>query len=92
MASAQDPITGWISNPQDAADHLARQQAQIGLVGHTHRPLIAVDGTAIHYDEHPDARRLVDDRRVVLNPGSVSNTRNWLELDLAARDATWHAA
>lgn len=26
--SSQDPITGWISNPQDAADHLARQQAR----------------------------------------------------------------
>jgi diadenosine tetraphosphatase ApaH/serine/threonine PP2A family protein phosphatase len=39
--SGQDPITGWISSPQDAADHLARQQARIGLVGHTHQPLIA---------------------------------------------------
>ena len=33
--SAQDPITGWISSPQHAADHLARQEARIGLVGHT---------------------------------------------------------
>src|SRR5947209_13774786 len=31
-------ITGWISSPLDAADHLARQEASIGLVGHTHRP------------------------------------------------------
>jgi diadenosine tetraphosphatase ApaH/serine/threonine PP2A family protein phosphatase len=52
--SVQDPITGWISSPQDAADHLARQQARIGLVGHTHRPLIAENnGTTIDYDEHP---------------------------------------
>lgn len=55
--SAQDPITGWISSPQDAADHLARQQARIGLVGHTHRPLIAENnGTTIQYDEHPRRR------------------------------------
>lgn len=37
--SAQDPLTGWISSPQDATEHLARQQTAIGLVGHTHRPL-----------------------------------------------------
>lgn len=56
ITSAQDPITGWISSPQDAADHLARQQARIGLVGHTHRPLIAENnGTTIHYDEHHTA-------------------------------------
>lgn len=36
--SAEDALTGWISNVQDAADHFARQQARIGLVGHTHRP------------------------------------------------------
>ena len=54
--SAQDPITGWISSPQDAADHLARQQARIGLVGHTQRPLIAENnGTTIQYDEHQTA-------------------------------------
>jgi predicted phosphodiesterase len=72
--SAQDPITGWISSPQDAADHLARQQARIGLVGHTHRPLIAENnGRTIQYDEHPGSHDLADDRRAVLNPGSCSN-------------------
>jgi predicted phosphodiesterase len=46
--SVQDPRTGWISSPQHAADHLARQEAPIGLVGHTHRPLIAENtGTRI---------------------------------------------
>ena len=57
--SSQDPITGWSSSPQDAADHLARQQARIGLVGHTHRPLIAErNGTTIDYDENPETRRV----------------------------------
>jgi predicted phosphodiesterase len=44
--SAEDPLTGWISCRQDAADHLARQQTPIELVGHTHRPLLAkIDGS-----------------------------------------------
>jgi diadenosine tetraphosphatase ApaH/serine/threonine PP2A family protein phosphatase len=91
--SAQDPITGWISSPQDAADHLARQQARIGLVGHTHRPLIAENnGTTIQYDEHPGSHDLADDRRAVLNPGAVLGSRRWLELDRAAGNAKWHTA
>jgi len=91
--SVQDPITGWISSPQDAADHLARHEAPIGLVGHTHRPLIAENnGTRIDYDEHPDSHDLADDHRAVLNPGAVLRALRWLELDLAARHATWHAA
>lgn len=91
--SVQDPITGWISSPQDAADHLARQEAPIGLVGQTHRPLIAENnGTRIDYDEHPDSHDLADDHRAVLNPGAVLRALRWLELDLAARHATWHAA
>ena len=91
--SAQDSITGWISSPQDAADHLARQQARIGLVGHTHRPLIAENsGTTIEYDERPDSHGLADDRRAVLNPGAVLGSRRWLELDLAAGNAIWHTA
>jgi diadenosine tetraphosphatase ApaH/serine/threonine PP2A family protein phosphatase len=56
--SVQDPITGWISSPQDAADHLARQQARIGLVGHTHRPLIAENnGTALCERVRADGER-----------------------------------
>jgi hypothetical protein len=91
--SAQDPITGWISSLQDVADHLARQQARIGLVGHTHQPLIAENNdTTIEYDAHPDSHDLADDRRAVLNPGAVLGSRRWLELDLAAGHATWHTA
>jgi predicted phosphodiesterase len=46
--SRQDPITGWISRPQDAADHLACQQARIGLVG-AHPP--TVDRRAQRHDD-----------------------------------------
>lgn len=91
--SSQDPTTGWISSPQDAADHFARQHAQIGLVGHTHQPLIAeTDGAIVQYDEHPHVKELAEGRRAVLNPGAVLRSRRWLELDLAVRRGTWHAA
>ncbi|MGI8414492.1 MAG: metallophosphoesterase family protein [Solirubrobacteraceae bacterium] len=91
--SAQDPLTGWISSPQDAAEHLARQQTPIGLVGHTHRPLIArIHGSTTHYDEHPTAHDLAGEDRAVLNPGAVLRSRRWLELDLATGRATWRSA
>lgn len=91
--NAQDPLTGWISSPHDAANHLARQQSVIGLVGHTHRHLIAkTDGTSIQYDECPEAHDLAGCNRAVLNPGAVLRARRWLELHLAAGHATWHAA
>jgi predicted phosphodiesterase len=91
--SAQDPLTGWISNAEDAAEHLARQHTPIGLVGHTHRQLLAnTDGLTIHYDEAPTAHNLTDSHRAVLNPGAVLRSHNWLELDLATRHATWHIA
>lgn len=89
--SAQDPLTGWISSPQDAGEHLARQHTAIGLVGHTHKPLLAqTQGTNIRYDEHPRAHDLGADRQTVLNPGAVTQTRRWLELDISERRATWH--
>jgi predicted phosphodiesterase len=91
--SAQDPVTGWISSAQDAADHLARQRSRIGLVGHTHEPLIAtIDGSTTHFDEHPTKFDLATDFRTVLNPGAVLRSRRWLELDLAVGQATWHSA
>lgn len=89
--SAEDPITGWISTEADAAGHLARQQTSIGLVGHTHRPLIArLDGSAVSHDERPAREHLTGRDRAVLNPGAVTATRRWLELDLNTRLATWH--
>jgi hypothetical protein len=91
--SAEDPVTGWISSPADAAGHLARQQTPIGLVGHTHRPLIArLHEQDVHYDEQPDRETLAGPGLAVLNPAAVTATRCWLELDLAARHATWHTA
>jgi hypothetical protein len=93
MAAARTQSRAGSRSRQDAADYLARQQARIGLVGHTHRPRIAEhNDTTIDYDENPDRYDLADDRRAVLNPGAVLGSRRWLELDLAAGNAIWHTA
>jgi hypothetical protein len=90
-ASAEDPLTGWISAPADAASHLARQQTPIGLVGHTHRPLIVrLHEGEVRCNEHPGREDLMRTDRAVLNPGAVTATCRWLELDLGAHRATWH--
>lgn len=92
-ASAQDPITGWISSYVDAAEHLTRQSARIGLVGHTHRPLIArLRHAGVDFDEAPHHEDLASAPRTVLNPGAVTHNHCWLELDLDAQLANWHAA
>jgi len=91
--SATDALTGWISSAADAAEHLTRQRTHIGLVGHTHRPLIASLGEgAVHYDDSPSRVDLTGGDRAVLNPGSVTGARRWLEYDVDAQVATWHAA
>jgi len=50
------------------------------------------NGTTIDYDENPDSHDLADDHRAVLNPGAALGALRWIELDLAARHATWQAA
>lgn len=91
--SAEDPVTGWISSEADAAAHLARQNSPIGLVGHTHRPMIARHHQGhTYWNQQPERENLSPSARSVLNPGAVTATRRWLELDLGAQVAVWHRA
>lgn len=91
--SAADPITGWISSESDAAEHLARQSRPIGLVGHTHRPMLAVleDGH-VRWTEQPNRGELGRSSKAVLNPGAVTAEHRWLELAVDQRVAVWHRA
>lgn len=93
-ASAEDPVTGWISSEADATVQLARQQSSIGLVGHTHRPMIArlQEQGGIHFNRQPHREDLTGPGRAVLNPGAVTGAHRWLEVDIDARLATWHNA
>jgi predicted phosphodiesterase len=89
--SASDPVTGWIANGTDADEHLADQLEPIGLVGHTHRPMVAsLIADEVRFRVVPDREDLAPDERVVMNPGAVIGMRRWLELDLGPREATWH--
>lgn len=89
--SAEDPVTGWIANELDATNHLVHQSVPIGLVGHTHRPMFArLQGRTMQWNEHPDREQLSGLDRTVLNPGAVTRTHCWLELDIPQQLAVWH--
>lgn len=91
--NAEDPVTGGIVTAEDATGHLARQRAPIGLVGHTHKPLLAATTNGTTYvDPEPSHHAFAGSGRVVLNPGAVVRERRWLELGVSRRDATWHIA
>lgn len=92
--SAEDPLTGWVSTQADATAHLHRQQAGIGLVGHTHRAAVAHGrSSAVRWQEPPPERLdLHSGGRWLLNPGAVTGSRSWLDLDLVTAVATWHRA
>lgn len=90
--SADDPLTGWVYTQADAVGHLSRQRAVIGLVGHTHRPAVAhrLRGVVRWSQPPPESLKVGPKGRWLLNPGAVTSTGSWLELDLAATLATWH--
>lgn len=90
--SAQDPLGGWVKGEPEAAAHLARQHAPVGLAGHTHRPAVAhCRRGELRWSEPPPRRvSLAEEGRWLLNPGSVVGGPRWLELDLAEMTATWH--
>lgn len=89
--SAEDPLTGSVSAHADAIAHLDRQQAAVGLVGHTHRAAVARRHRGVVSWKRPPPQRVeVSTGRWLLNPGSVTETGSWLELDLVAAVATWH--
>jgi predicted phosphodiesterase len=77
--------------PRNAPSCLARQQAPLGLVGHTHVAAAFHDGTSrvrIAPGEPLDISR----GKWLLNPGAVftpTGIASWLRLDLEALTATW---
>lgn len=89
---ADDPLTGWVNTQGDALAHLNRQRAAIGLVGHTHRSAVAHRrrGVVRWTEPPPERLDLNGGGRWLLNPGAVTGPGTWLELDLAAKLATWH--
>jgi predicted phosphodiesterase len=99
--SYRDPIWEYISSPAVARASLATLRDEglaVGLFGHTHEPAIHhdADGHVEAATPSDGSHLALDDRRVLINPGSVGQPRDgirqasYLVLDTERREATWH--
>ena len=76
------PIWEYMMSPEVALGHLALQETQVGLVGHTHVPMLVVedetspDRCQMYRLDDGDVVGLGDGQRVVVNPGSVGQPRD----------------
>ncbi len=99
--SPRDPIWEYVDSPRVAQESLAAIETLHCLVGHTHVPLAfqerrrgGISGTVVG----PESVLYLDDRRAVLNPGSVGQPRDgrpeasFMILDTAACSVTWRRA
>lgn len=96
--SPRDPTWEYLFTPALARANMSAFDTTHCLVGHTHLPLIFRDGAGrmemlAGDPEHPWN---LDERRVILNPGSVGQPRDGdpracgMLLDTALSTATWH--
>jgi predicted phosphodiesterase len=96
--SPRHPIWEYLDSPWAAEQNLALLETPHCFVGHTHVPIVfrqrrrgGMAATVVP----PESRLRLDDRRVVLNPGSVGQPRDgnpaasYVILDTAASVATW---
>ena len=104
--SPRDPIVEYVFSPDVAASNLHAFDTPYCLVGHTHEPLVfrELTGPLAHPRSHrmqmlypdPGATLHLDERRALLNPGSVGQPRDgnpeasYLILDTVASTAAWH--
>lgn len=96
--SPSDPARDYVQTVADAEDSLGAVSAQYVLCGHTHVPMLVVQGPG-DKAEAIDVRELViydiGGRRALLNPGSVGQPRDGdprasvVLLDTDALTATW---
>ena len=95
--SPRDPVWEYITSIPVARANLAVLATTIGLHGHTHLPMAWADrdGRIEAIAPRPGSSFRLDDRPVLLNPGSVGQPRDgdptasWLEIDTDAGLATW---
>jgi diadenosine tetraphosphatase ApaH/serine/threonine PP2A family protein phosphatase len=74
----KDPVWEYLMDAEQATEHLAVQTTPYGLVGHTHVPLVFMDGGASDAREDPPEDGIVElgPRRFVANLGSVGQPRD----------------
>ena len=73
--SLVDPIWQYLVFAKDATEHLRLQKTPYGFVGHSHLPLIFVDGDASNASFTNETLAL-DGTRFVANPGSAGQPRD----------------
>lgn len=98
--SLDDP-TVYVTRARAATelDHfrIARRDADLLVLGHTHHPLAYSQGRGVLLDGSDGVVRLGDDERALINPGSVGQPRErralvrYAILDLDAREVTHRA-
>jgi diadenosine tetraphosphatase ApaH/serine/threonine PP2A family protein phosphatase len=95
--SPRDPIWEYITSAPVARANLALLETRDGLFGHTHLPIVYRDDRGLVETVAPqDGSTLqLDERRTLLNPGSVGQPRDgdprasWLVLDTQRNEAQW---
>ncbi|MDP2675708.1 MAG: metallophosphoesterase family protein [Dehalococcoidia bacterium] len=96
------PLWEYLYSYEAARAHLERQETPFSLVGHTHVPMLVAEGEKfehgceMYYLEDGQSVPLPDDRKIVLNPGSVGQPRDgdpraaYALYDTDARTVTVH--
>ena len=76
------PVWEYLYTHDAALAHLKRQRTAFGLVGHTHVPMLAVEGEQypqgceLYRLQDGDRIELRDDLKLVINPGSIGQPRD----------------
>jgi predicted phosphodiesterase len=96
--SPSDPIWEYLTSPEAAERNLSAFETRYCLVGHTHMPLAFRQsrGRMRPLIPDPGSSLELDQRRLILNPGSVGQPRDgdprssYLAIDTGAGQVTWH--
>lgn len=98
--SPRDPTWEYITSVPVARANLAALTTRYGLHGHTHIPVAFREDDGRVEAITPGAGSVlgIDDRRLLLNPGSVGQPRDgdptasWMTIDTEAATCTWQRA
>jgi diadenosine tetraphosphatase ApaH/serine/threonine PP2A family protein phosphatase len=96
--SPRDPTWEYVLDERGAGENLAAFETPYCLFGHTHLPTAfrATDAGMVGGEPADGDRITLDDRRALLNPGSVGQPRDgipaagWALLDTDVGSVTWH--
>ena len=95
--SPRDPTWEYLVDERGASENLAAFETPYCLFGHTHLPAAfrATDGGMVGGEPADGDRVTLDDRRALINPGSVGQPRDgipaagWAVLDTDVGSVTW---